>query len=322
MKAATMAFEEFRAAHPAYDQAVSFLKDTNEALYHSAQTVFAHHGTELNEPVREIMGFLEARGPAGYLQLYAERVRELQELQAGFHARPSQQTLCAPDVSVPRPAYDAALLLSFVFSDHRFAILQALREFLASLPRLDDPSRITAVGIGTGYELYQIARRWPDAIIEGFDVDPAARQTARTLLEYLHAHSPRLAGHFPLDAIEPEFVGTRDALILCEILEHLPDPLRALTHCREYLRPGTGLLFLTMAINIAQEDHIFWYPDLASCRDQLRAAGLSVVREWIAPITLFARSAPLAEQDFQLGNYIAVVRPESKTWEAPREPAS
>ena len=73
-----------------------------------------------------------------------------------------------------------------------------------------------------------------------------------------------------------------DKLIACEVLEHLRDPARALSIMREYLKHD-GLIFATMAVNIAQEDHIFWYRDLQSCRRQLSEAGLRIVSEWVVP---------------------------------------
>jgi hypothetical protein len=61
-----------------------------------------------------------------------------------------------------------------------------------------------------------------------------------------------------------------------------------------------------MAVNIAQEDHIYLYPDLESCRRQVRGAGLDIVHEWISPHTAVVPPADLAgrEYNFRRGNYI------------------
>jgi hypothetical protein len=83
---------------------------------------------------------------------------------------------------------------------------------------------------------------------------------------------------------------------------------------REYLKED-GRAFVTMAINIAQEDHIFLYPTIESCRAQLRDAGLYTVSEWITPQTVLSIPAN-REQSFQKGNYIAVVQRQ-----APAQPA-
>jgi hypothetical protein len=93
---------------------------------------------------------------------------------------------------------------------------------------------------------------------------------------------------------------------MCELLEHLSDPLGALETAREYLVPG-GLLFVTMAINIAQEDHIFLYESVSACQRQLLRARLSTVREWLIPVT--SHPAMLKRQgNLAKGNYVAMVR--------------
>jgi SAM-dependent methyltransferase len=65
-----------------------------------------------------------------------------------------------------------------------------------------------------------------------------------------------LGGCFPLDQCPDESHGRYDAIVLSEVLEHLADPAEALGTLRDCLRDD-GLMFATMAINIAQEDHVF-----------------------------------------------------------------
>jgi trans-aconitate methyltransferase len=92
--------------------------------------------------------------------------------------------------------------------------------------------------------------------------------------------------------------------VLSEVLEYLPDPARALGTLRDCLKAG-GRMFVTMAINIAQEDHVFLYPAINSCREQIQNCGLSVTREWISPQTIFA-PLMIERKEFKKGNYIAV----------------
>jgi 2-polyprenyl-3-methyl-5-hydroxy-6-metoxy-1,4-benzoquinol methylase len=108
-----------------------------------------------------------------------------------------------------------------------------------------------------------------------------------------------------LKGFDPRLVGRYDAIIMCELCEHLRDPLRALTRVREYLKDD-GRAFVTMAINLAQEDHVFVYPTVEACRSQLRRSGLHTVAEWLAP-QVFLSIPPNREQNFRKGNYIAVV---------------
>ena len=80
----------------------------------------------------------------------------------------------------------------------------------------------------------------------------------------------------------------------------------ALRAVREYLS-DRGRAFVTMAVNIAQEDHVFLYPSIEACRTQLRDSGLHVISEWLAPQVVLGLPAN-REKDFKKGNYIAVVQ--------------
>ena len=73
----------------------------------------------------------------------------------------------------------------------------------------------------------------------------------------------------------------------------------------------TGLMFVTMAINIAQEDHVFLYRSIDSCRKQICDIGFKVLSEWIAPQTIFALPEN-REEDFKKGNYVAVIEKDER----------
>jgi hypothetical protein len=89
------------------------------------------------------------------------------------------------------------------------------------------------------------------------------------------------------------------------VLEHLLNPAQALATLAGCLKDG-GKMFVTMAINIAQEDHVFLYLDIESCRRQIHESGLQVLYEWLAPQTI--RFPPAnREIGFKKGNYIAIV---------------
>ena len=68
------------------------------------------------------------------------------------------------------------------------------------------------------------------------------------------------AEQFPLEGEELplEHRNRYGKIVLCEILEHLAEPETALRNMRAALHPE-GTMFATMAINIAQEDHVFLY---------------------------------------------------------------
>jgi SAM-dependent methyltransferase len=296
-------FEVFLQSHPRYCSAYDRLFAASRLLGTSAQLVYELHSETLGSVADSILSFVESAYPSNYLDIYISRVQRMAELQAKFDANPSPTTL-GDSTAVSTEAYSLALLLSIVFTSHRFEIMQALDKFLRTLPA--EPSgHLASVGCGTGYELKLAAELLPTWSIAGYDTEAEMHGKAEQLLRFFHiSKAVEFRNVFPLtegSPIERQY----DAIILCELLEHLPDPAQALRTVRKQLKDN-GKLFLTAAINIAQEDHVFLYPDIETCRRQLSACGLAVEEEWIAPQTIRIPPAN-REIGFRKGNYIAIV---------------
>lgn len=300
-------FQSFLNAHELYREAYEILQRTDEILAQSARTVFSMNGTRLGPVAGEILEFAGAHYGSDCISAYVKRVRSLNELQARFDAEPSVETLGDEKAPLDRDQYDISLLLSIVFCNHRFEIFSRLREYLDFIGR--PQGRMAAVGMGTGYEMVLAARRLRRWRIEGYDTDAQCRATARAALSYFNVGTPVVFGErFPLEKPERSFIGQYDGIVCCELMEHLRNPLSALRTLREYMSE-TGSLFVTMAVRIAQEDHVYLYEDLDSCRDQLKEAGLKSLVEIVVPVSV----RPFAEGErrsrFRRGNFVAIVRP-------------
>ena len=291
-------------ADDAYDCALERLESLERRLALAASVVDTLH-PDVREIANALLEYAAVRYPGrDCVSEYAQRGRALAVLQDRFDANPSVETLGCQHARPDRDAYNLALLLSIPFTNHRFEIMQRLGEFAAECHGAT--GRIVSIGTGTGYELRLMASLPPGWTIESYDIEESVQQDARHFLTHFGVTRPIQWGReFPLDAPPAEFSGRYDAMVLCELLEHLPDPLRALRAVRACLTRD-GRAFVTMAVNIAQEDHIYLYADLASCRRQIAQAGLRTIREWIAPQTTLPPSAD-REQTFRKGNYVAVV---------------
>ena len=177
----------------------------------------------------------------------------------------------------------------------------ALKEFCRSLPFCS--GALAIVGLGVGYEYVLARRHAPQFEIVGYDTDPRALDFAKRLAVFAQVGDAdfRLAP-FPLNGQGGEGGGLA-GIIACEVLEHLEDPCSALRAFNEQLRPG-GRIFATMAVNLAQEDHLFWYSKPNQCEEQLRATGFDIIERRFAPI----RVTPNARFDSGAprGNYIAI----------------
>lgn len=297
-------FEAFLEAHPLYRAAFESLSANSRILETSSQLVYELHGDALGPVANDILSFVTHAYAADYIDRYIARLNRLAELQRRFDRNPSVSTL-GDSGAVKSEAYSLALLLSIVLTNHRFEIMDALSSFLESMN--GGSAGVAAfIGAGTGYELKLAAQLLPDWTIEAYDTDAEIRTVANDLLTFFAvSKAVDFQIEFPLENPTPEVLKRYDAVVLCEVLEHLPDPLRALQTLRACLT-DTGRMFVTMAINIAQEDHVFLYPDIESCRRQIREAELQIVQEWISPQTIFMPPVN-REQGFKKGNYMAVV---------------
>ena len=299
-------FEDFLKEHPLYESATKVLFENSMLLGISAQLVYENHGEALGPVADEILSFVEhAYGPQ-HISKYISRVNDLAILQEKFDADPSPATLGDQSAAVDSDAYALSLLLSIIFTNHRFELIRELSLFLNGVEERNHVGTLLPIGFGTGYELKMASEILTGWRIEAYDTDSQMAVKARQLLDFFGIKKDiSLGGWFPLHHCPDAIRGQYDAVVLSEVMEHLVDPARALISLRDSLR-DEGRMFVTMAINIAQEDHVFLYPTINSCRRQIQNCRLAVAREWISPQTIFTLPQD-REGGFKRGNYIAVL---------------
>lgn len=92
--------------------------------------VYQVHGDALGEVSDAIVGYVMERYGATALAVYAACADRLAILQERLEKSPSPATLGDPSATVDRDAYNVALLLSIVFTNHRFEIMKQSDRFL------------------------------------------------------------------------------------------------------------------------------------------------------------------------------------------------
>jgi len=122
--------------------------------------------------------------------------------------------------------------------------------------------RVLEVGCGTGAQTVLLAANSPDAEITSIDRSSESIEMARNRVEAtgLRNVSFAVADLFDL----PFAANTFDDLFVCFVLEHLSDPLAALTQLRPVLKAGG-------TVTLIEGDHGSWY-----CHPQTAEASRTV----------------------------------------------
>ena len=109
-------------------------------------------------------------------------------------------------------------------------------EWLPSIPdvherlQADPPARVADIGCGTGWSSIAIARAYPRARVDGFDLDESSVAEARTNAE-AEALADRVAFHLR-DAADPALSGRYDLAIAFECIHDMSHPVEALQAMR------------------------------------------------------------------------------------------
>ena len=113
---------------------------------------------------------------------------------------------------------------------------RTLEELLHGDTAFPDGAEVLEAGCGTGAQTVALARRSPGACITAVDVSAASLGDARARIAAAGIGNVRFRQADLLAAPFPG--GSFDHVLLCFVLEHLPDPAAVLAALRPVLRPG------------------------------------------------------------------------------------
>lgn len=118
--------------------------------------------------------------------------------------------------------------------------LPAIADLDARL-RSDPPARVADIGCGLGWSSIGMARAYPNALVDGFDLDAASVEEARRIVE-----AEGLAGRVDIrlrDAADPALAGRYDLVTAFECVHDMSDPVGALRSMRRLAgESGTVLI--------------------------------------------------------------------------------
>lgn len=168
------------------------------------------------------------------------------------------------DFSVSREEYDVVLMLSILFTQHRFRIMQLLTE-------QSKPVRNALyIGLGCGLEIELTKANYSE--IQAYDL---------SVNKFLFQQFPGI--ELKMERYRGQQKNHFDTIYLVELLEHLPNPFDLLATCYASLKKG-GKILLTTATDIPQFDHVYNFKaDHTDFEEAISKMGFSIVFKEMIP---------------------------------------
>jgi ubiquinone/menaquinone biosynthesis C-methylase UbiE len=221
-----------------------------------------------------------------YVRFCMEFARKQAEfLKTGKYSFQDFDEMCAElydDSDAVQNFYLFALLFSFIFSPNYYEFYDFFEtEFLQHVP---NSGVVCEVGCGHGVYLGQALATHPDASGIAIDISPGALEVAKRMLRFHRIGQDRV--EYSQDDLRYRLNrndGCAQAVICCEVLEHLPDPQHALHElCRILSREGTALL--SAAIRMESVDHLYVFRTPEEVVEMVERAGLKVRVSRVIPL--------------------------------------
>jgi 2-polyprenyl-3-methyl-5-hydroxy-6-metoxy-1,4-benzoquinol methylase len=178
--------------------------------------------------------------------------------------------------------YMNGVLLSNIFWQNHAETVRYFRE--SYLPRLSSNMEHLEIGPGHGMFLYFAAEHGLSGRITGWDVSETSIAHTRLALKAMGLEGAVRLEVGNLFDTDLERLPRYDSIVLGEVLEHLEDPVSALTSVKQLLKPG-GLTFINVPANSPAPDHIYLIEDPQHALDLVTSANLELVDWAFFPMT-------------------------------------
>jgi 2-polyprenyl-3-methyl-5-hydroxy-6-metoxy-1,4-benzoquinol methylase len=168
--------------------------------------------------------------------------------------------------------YVNGLLLSeLLWYNHAAAFEMFLNRFVGAA---GEPFDYLEVGPGHGLMVYFAAQSPLVRSLEAWDVSEVSLRETRAALDRLSVTKPVTLTQ--VDILQAAAPGAKfDMVVISEVLEHLEDPLKALSLLRGALRDG-GRLFVNVPLNSPSPDHIYLLSSPSEVTEMVERAGYRV----------------------------------------------
>jgi 2-polyprenyl-3-methyl-5-hydroxy-6-metoxy-1,4-benzoquinol methylase len=156
-------------------------------------------------------------------------------------------------------------------------------------------SRYLEIGPGHGLYLATAALEPNCEVVEAWDVSEESLLQTEASTRRMGVTKPvRLVKRDVVEAgIREEGAPTFDVIVICEVLEHLEYPARALDNLRSLLAPG-GRILVNFPINSPAPDHIYLLESLEAVESMIKNAGFRIEAAQGFPTTGYSLKRAMA----------------------------
>lgn len=151
--------------------------------------------------------------------------------------------------------------------------------FLEGLEKADCVDSYVEIGTGHGAYFNQAIRSGKFKNCTAIDLSETSLHMTRTFVETYNVH---LGGanvrYINKDVNEISGDNLFDFLVMCEVLEHLEEPLKILKKLRRILKKD-GRAYLSIPINAPEIDHIFLFSSPEEVEKLLQEAGFMILEQ-------------------------------------------
>ena len=175
--------------------------------------------------------------------------------------------------------------------------------FISESKKINTVNTYLEIGPGHGLFLVEALKTFPGADFVAVDISPISRNISQSIVNHFTGSQQC---DFHIQDINRFEGGIYDYIVMCEVLEHLDQPLPILLKAKKMLAHN-GRLFLTTCANCPAVDHVYIYDSVDHIRTQIHEAGFDILTDLPLAVGAYPKNE-WREKRVEV-NYAAMVLP-------------
>ncbi|MDD2542755.1 MAG: class I SAM-dependent methyltransferase [Desulfuromonadaceae bacterium] len=164
------------------------------------------------------------------------------------------------------------LFLSYFLWPNHYAILDF---FIQKSRNIKSIKNYLEIGPGHGLYLSQARRLFSEAQFTALDISPTSLEISKDIYIFF---TDTGSCDFVIGDLYNVKSRDYDYIVMCEVLEHLDDPVSALKQVRSLL-VSDGYVFVTTCANCPAIDHVYHYKSVEHIREQIMTCGFKILSD-------------------------------------------